>query len=111
MNSLSTRLDIAPVPAPHRTLIYGIPFLNDMAAIDAFLCVKRNTHEFPRLVCNGCVCDVEIAGVAGGLMSMVWAEISYKRGEEHEEPFYDVYKAFTGERGRGEFEKWIPHVS
>lgn len=115
MNQLAASLSIEAVPAPHLTLFYGVTFQDDAAAVAAFGSVKDVCQSFPPLRCVGCVCDVEMAGVDGGLMDMSWAEISYKRDSQHHNPFKAAHAAFCSEQDPAavdeSFKQWKPHMS
>jgi len=111
LQRIATDLSISRVPSPHFTLIYDASFESDAAAMGRFGEVKKAVREFPALQCTGCVMDVELAGVNGGLMDMAWAEISYKRAEEGRESFEKAIAAFTGNCSEGMWEKWVPHMS
>ncbi|GMI39490.1 hypothetical protein TeGR_g9918 [Tetraparma gracilis] len=134
IRKVARSLLIEAVPAPHLTLFYGVPFPGDEAAADgaareAFRGVRDAVDAFPPLTCTGCVCDVELAGVDGGLMSMSWAEISYKKSGEAGPVFRRAHGPFHrhvgqvkeggshGEEGGAErlaeetWKAWIPHMS
>jgi len=91
-------------------MFYGVKYDNEETALKYFHDVTNEIKSFPPFRGNGIVADVERNGVDGGLMNMVWTEISFKCSKEHTAVVDRCRELFPG----GETYQpncWRPHLS
>eukprot|EP00520_Triparma_pacifica_P019393 CAMPEP_0118633908 /NCGR_PEP_ID=MMETSP0785-20121206/1250_1 /TAXON_ID=91992 /ORGANISM="Bolidomonas pacifica, Strain CCMP 1866" /LENGTH=139 /DNA_ID=CAMNT_0006524819 /DNA_START=155 /DNA_END=571 /DNA_ORIENTATION=- len=91
---LQESMGLSLIPGSHITCIYGRTFPSPTTALTSF----KNLQSFllsqpslspyravPPFKPTAVLCDKEVRGVDGGLMDMVWAEVSVKKERAHTE--------------------------
>mmetsp|Transcript_28717 Transcript_28717/g.34988 ORF Transcript_28717/g.34988 Transcript_28717/m.34988 type:complete len:266 (+) Transcript_28717:295-1092(+) len=102
-------LGVPPIPQPHVTAIYGMDHLSENEIQRKFDEVKKVIKSWPDLKPRGIVADVELDGVDGGLMDMVWSEVTFCTSSEHERHLDTLHDIFEYSHHRPS--RWRPHAS
>jgi len=122
----SLDLNIESIPRPHATAIYGMTHFDskesnnsysqeegEKRVLEIFQGLKLKLTSWPTLQPVGFLTDFEENGVNGGLMDLIWSEVTFKSSEEHEAHLDILYKEFFDSDPNPvcRSKMWRPHIS